>query len=238
MKETLLVVEDDSELNKLLVTTLERRGYKVLSATHGKEALQTAYQLHPDLIILDIMMPDIDGWQTCKRLREMSDVPIVMLTAKAEESDVIQGFSLGADDYVKKPFSLKELEMRIRAVLKRAQREKDEVTAVYEDETLRIDLERKHAFRRGEMLHLTPTEFRLLGSLVQRKGCVIPHRELLAEVWGEGYLDATACLSLYIRYLREKLEDDPGEPQYIRTKWGIGYWFEPMGNNHTRPAIQ
>jgi len=102
-EETLLVVEDDSELNKLLVTTLERRGYKVLSATHGKEALQTAYQLHPDLIILDVMMPDIDGWQTCKRLREMSDVPIVMLTAKAEESDVIQGFSLGADDYVKNP---------------------------------------------------------------------------------------------------------------------------------------
>jgi DNA-binding response OmpR family regulator len=229
MKKTLLIVEDDAELNKMIVAALQRRGFDVLSATHGRQALQTAYEAHPDLVILDVMMPEIDGFQVCQRLREMSDVPIVFLTAKAEEEDLVRGFSLGADDYVKKPFSLTELEMRIRAVLNRANHDKSETTKLYEDGILKIDLVRQHVFRRREMVHLTPTEFRLLSSLVRRQGSVVSHKELLGEVWGEGYLDATACLSLYIRYLREKIEEDPGDPQYIRTKWGIGYWFEPRG---------
>lgn len=229
MKKTLLIVEDDTELNKMIAAALQRRGFDVLSATHGRQALQIAYEAHPDLVILDVMMPEIDGFQVCQRLREMSDVPIVFLTAKAEEEDLVRGFSLGADDYVKKPFSLTELEMRIRAVLNRANHDKSETTKLYEDGLLKIDLIRQHVFRRREMVHLTPTEFRLLSSLVRRKGSVVSHKELLGEVWGEGYLDATACLSLYIRYLREKIEEDPGEPQYIRTKWGIGYWFEPRG---------
>lgn len=228
MKEMLLVVEDDLELNKMIAATLQRRGYDVLTATHGRQALQLAYESHPALVILDVMMPEIDGWQVCERLREMSNVPIVFLTAKAEEEDLVRGFSLGADDYVKKPFSLTELEMRIRAILTRAKHDQSEMTTFYDDGVLKIDLERHHVFRRGEMVHLTPTEFRLLGSLVRRKSSVVPHRELLGEVWGEGYLDATACLSLYIRYLREKVEDDPADPRYIRTKWGIGYWFEPL----------
>jgi two-component system KDP operon response regulator KdpE len=228
--ETVLVVEDDAALNEMIATSLQRKGYEVLSATHGREALKIAYEAHPDLIILDVMMPEIDGWQTCKRLREMSDVPIIMLTAKVGEEHVVKGFDLGADDYVKKPFSLKELEARIRAVLKRATREQSEASMLYDDGTLRIDLERQHVFRKGEMVHLTPTEFRLLSYLVRHQGSVIPHQELLTEVWGEGYLDATACLSLYIRYLREKLEEEPGKPEYIRTKWGIGYWFEPTDN--------
>lgn len=227
MNETLLIVEDDKALNEMISTSLERKGYTVLSATHGREALKMAYEAHPDLIILDIMMPEIDGWQTCKRLREMSNVPIIMLTAKVGEEHVIRGFNLGADDYVKKPFSLKELEARIRAVLKRAKHEYSDMSTLYDDGTLRIDLERQHVFRQDDMIHLTPTEFRLLSYLVRNRGSVIPHKKLLAEVWGEGYLDATACLSLYIRYLREKLENEPGNPQYIRTKWGIGYWFEP-----------
>jgi DNA-binding response OmpR family regulator len=231
VKETLLIVEDDLDLNKMIVTTLQRRGFNVLSATHGRQALQIAYEAHPNLVILDIMMPEIDGFQTCERLREMSDVPIVFLTAKAEEEDLVRGFLLGADDYVKKPFSLTELEMRIRAVLNRAKHDRSGTTTLYDDGRLRIDLERQHVFRRREMIHLTPTEFRLLGSLVRRQGCVVPHRELLGEVWGEGYLEATACLSLYIRYLREKLEEDPRDPQYIRTKWGIGYWFEPLAGS-------
>jgi DNA-binding response OmpR family regulator len=231
MKKTLLIVEDDLELNRMIVATLQRRGFNVLSATNGRQALQIAYEAHPDLVILDVMMPEIDGFQICQRLREMSDVPVVFLTAKAEEEDLVRGFLLGADDYVKKPFSLTELEMRIRAVLSRANHDKSAMTKLYDDGVLKIDLERQHVFRHREMVHLTPTEFRLLGSLVRRQGSVVVHRELLGEVWGEGYLDATACLSLYIRYLREKIEEDPGNPQYIRTKWGIGYWFEPMGGS-------
>jgi two-component system KDP operon response regulator KdpE len=228
MKKTLLIVEDDLDLNKMIGLTLQRRGFDVLSASCGRQALQIAYEAHPDLVVLDVMMPEMDGFQICERLREMSDVPIVFLTARAEEEDLVHGFLLGADDYVKKPFSLTELEMRIRAVLSRASHEKSAVTKLYNDGVLKIDLERQHVFRHRKMVHLTPTEFRLLGSLVRRQGSVVAHKDLLGEVWGEGYLDATACLSLYIRYLREKIEEDPGDPQYIRTKWGMGYWFEPM----------
>jgi two-component system KDP operon response regulator KdpE len=229
MRETLLLAEDDLELNRMVVTALQRRGFEVLSATHGRQALQIAYQAHPDLIILDVMMPDMDGFATCQRLRQMSDVPVVFLTAKTDEQDLVRGFLLGGDDYVRKPFSLTELELRIRAVLHRAHQDPPAMTTLYDDGVLRIDLERQHVFRHGDMVRLAPTEFRLLGSLLRRLGCVISHRQLLGEVWGEGYLDATGCLSLYIRYLREKLEENPTAPQYIRTKWGVGYWFEPMG---------
>ena len=226
-KKSILVVEDDAALNHLIAVSLRHEGFDVFSATHGHEALKLAYEVHPDLVILDIMMPEIDGWQTCKRLREMSDVPIIMLTAKVAEEDVIHGFGLGADDYIRKPFSLKELEMRVRAILRRAESEPTETPLVYRDDTLRIDLERQHVFRNGEVVRLTPTEFRLLSCLVQNQGYVVPHKKLLSEVWGPSYVDATASLSLYIRYLRQKLEVDPTDPSYIRTRWGVGYWFAP-----------
>jgi two-component system KDP operon response regulator KdpE len=228
MPKKILVVDDDVELNKMLHLTLQRKGFEVQSVTSGPDALRAAYEYHPDIIILDIMMPDMDGWQVCERLREISDVPIIMLTAKVEEDSVVQGFLLGADDYVKKPFSVKELELRIRAVLKRAQMKEHRASPMlYEDEQLRIDLEQRKVFRDGRMIHLTPTEFKLLSYLVRHKGEVIVHEELLKEVWGPAYTDATSSLSLYIRYLREKLEREPGDPRYIRTEWGVGYWFAP-----------
>lgn len=230
MKEKILIIDDETTLSEMLALKLEPKGYEVLSARHGGEGLKMAYEKHPDLIILDVMMPEMDGWETCRRLRELSNVPILMLTAKVDEADVIRGFRLGADDYVKKPFSLQELEERIRAILKRANGNEREMNTVYDDGTLKIDLERQQVFREGQMIHLTSTEFRLLSCLVKHKGFTVPHEELLTEVWGPAYLDATACLSLYIRYLREKLEANPGEPQYIRTKWGAGYWFAPAQN--------
>jgi two-component system KDP operon response regulator KdpE len=228
MPKKILVIDDDVELNKMLHLTLQRKGFDVKSVTSGPDAMRAAYEYHPDIIILDIMMPDMDGWQVCERLREISDVPIIMLTAKVEEDSVVQGFLLGADDYVKKPFSVKELELRIRAVLKRAQMKKRLASPMlYEDQQLRIDLEQRKVFRDGRMIHLTPTEFKLLSYLVRHKGEVVVHEELLKEVWGPAYTDATSSLSLYIRYLREKLERDPGDPRYIRTEWGVGYWFAP-----------
>jgi two-component system KDP operon response regulator KdpE len=172
------------------------------------------------------MMPEMDGWQTCQRLREISKVPIIILTAKVEEDDVIRGFLLGADDYVKKPFALKELEMRVLALLRRAGTEKRMPDVFYDDGTLRIGLEQQQVFRQGQVVHLTSTEFRLLSYLVRHPNRIVPHQELIAEIWGPTYNDAKDSLSLYIHYLREKLEE-PGAHQYIRTKWGTGYWFEP-----------
>jgi two-component system KDP operon response regulator KdpE len=210
----------------MLAIRLESKGYQVASANTGKDGLKLACGSHFDLIILDIMMPDLDGYAICGRLREISEVPILMLSARSQREDLVQGFETGADDYLRKPFDFQELELRVRAILKRA-RTHPECLGVYEDGILRIDLERGHVFRCGQMVHLTPTEFRLLSYLVQNRGRVIRHTELLQEVWGEAYQDATASLSLYIRYLREKLEDDPAEPRYLRNKWGTGYWFSP-----------
>lgn len=227
MKEKILVIDDETTLAEMLTIKLEPKGYQILSAPNGAEGLKLAYESHPDLVLLDIMMPEMDGWETCRRLRELSDVPVIMLTAKVNEEDLIRGFRLGADDYVKKPFSIKELEERIRAVLRRSISNDKELNAIYDDGNLKIDLERQQVFKQGQLVHLTSTEYRLLSCLFKHKGITVPHEELLTEVWGPAYLDATACLSLYIRYLREKLEENPSEPQYIRTKWGSGYWFSP-----------
>jgi len=227
MQERILVIDDEEALNELVVRCLESSGFQVLSATCARDGLKMAYETHPDLIILDIMMPEIDGWQTCKWLREVSDVPIIMLTAKVREQDVVRGFQLGADDYVKKPFSLRELEMRVRAVLKRAQTRGWESNVLYDDGTLRINLEQQQVFREGQAVPLTLTEFRLLSYLVSRKARVVPYKELLTEVWGPAYHDATGCLYLYIHYLRGKLEENPREPRYIRTERGVGYCFAP-----------
>lgn len=228
MKEKILVIDDDPALTEMIGARLEGRGYEVLLAGQAKDGLRLAYEKHPDLIILDIMMPDMDGWETCRRLRDLSDVPIVMLTAKVDEDDVVRGFRLGADDYVKKPFSIQELEERIRAILKRSATSERSTDVSYDDGALRIDLARQQVFRQGSPVHLTSTEMRLLESLVRRMGVTVSHEELLNEVWGPAYSDATAYLSLYIRYLREKLEEDPSDPHYIRTTWGSGYWFSPV----------
>jgi two-component system KDP operon response regulator KdpE len=234
MQKRILIIDDDQEFNHLLTQHLEAKGFEVCSATSAQEGLKAAYLTHPDLVILDIMMPEMDGWQACKRLREVSDVPIIMLTAKIEDDDVVQGFLLGADDYIRKPFSVRELEVRIHAVLRRSQ-EADWVSVTpykaaippYDDGTLRIEIDRQRVLRNGRVVRLTPTEFRLLSYLVRHRERVVTHEELLADVWGSAYLDATDCLSIYIHYLREKLEENPREPAYIRTKWGVGYWFAP-----------
>lgn len=224
MKPKILVIDDDETLTEVLELNLRAKGYQVMTANTGLDGIKLAYETHPDLIVLDVMMPEMDGYDTCKRLREMSDVPILFLTAKGLEQDLIKGFEVGGDDYVRKPFSLREVEARVPALLKRRVN-RDKSDNHYDDGRLRIDLETQHVYRDGEMVHLTPTEFRLLRALVKNMGAVVTHEELLREAWGEGYTDATASLSLYIRYLREKIEDNPGDPNYILTKWGIGYWF-------------
>jgi two-component system KDP operon response regulator KdpE len=232
----LLIIEDDIALGEALKISLELHTYETLWATNGPDGLQLAAEWLPDLIILDVMMPGMDGWQVCQRLRETVDTPVVMLTAKALSSDVVHGLGLGADDYVKKPFDLDELTSRIEAVLRRSRRAAAGAGEQYRDETLFIDLRRRVVLRHGHPVHLTPTEFKLLARLVRGQGRPVPHAELLTAVWGPSYAyDETANLAVYIRYLREKLEATPSEPQYICTERGVGYRFGGVGGP-SKPA--
>lgn len=222
----ILIVDDDAALVKVLRLSLEREGFDVITALGGAEALRKAYESRPDLVILDIMMPHMDGWTTCQRLREIADMPIIMLTAKGGEADVVHGLDLGADDYITKPCSSEELKARIRALLRRTQSaEQRSWQLTFDDGWLRIDLSRQQVAVDGKAVDLTPTEFRLLSCLVQRNGQVVPHQELLTEVWGPEYSDQVSYLSVYIRYLRQKIERNPSQPTYILTKWGMGYRF-------------
>lgn len=226
-KGRILVIDDDPTLNSLIRQSFHAKGFEVITALNGMEGLKLAYRSHPDVILLDIMMPDLDGYETCRRLREISEVPVLMLTARTSEEDMLNGFEAGADDYIKKPFSLRELEARINAVMKRSSNG-DNGDIAYDDGTLRVDLQRQHVYRDNQRVHVTPTEFRLLSCLLRHRGRVVSHEDLLREVWGDGYLDAIPSLSIYIRYLREKIEENPSEPHYIMTKWGVGYWFSPV----------
>ena len=225
MSKKILVIDDDVVLLKILTERLTPQGFEVVTASNGREGLRLAYNNNPDLVIVDIMMPDLDGFAICERLREMSDVPVLVLSAVVSEEKVVRCFQKGADDFIQKPFRMKDLEARILTHLKRSSSNGWE-KSIYDDGMLSIDLVRKHVYRKGMIVHLTPTEYRLLASLVQHRGNVVSHNELLTEVWGPPYKSATVLLSVYINYLRKKLENDPKKPDYIHTKWGIGYWFD------------
>jgi DNA-binding response OmpR family regulator len=230
MDKKVLVIDDDSGLLTLLRLGLEREGFTVVTAESGKEGLRRAYETRPDVIVLDVMMPEMDGWLTCQRLRSICDTPIIMLTARTGQADVLKGLSLGADDYLTKPCSFDELKARIRTVLRRATTgSRDEWRAIYDDGTLCIDLKDGTVARRGEEIRLTPIESRLLMYLVSQKGRIVPHRELLISVWGPEYAEEVSYLSVYIRYLRRKIEDDASNPHYIRTRWRMGYYFAGDG---------
>ena len=226
MNETILVIDDDTGLLRLLQLGLEREGFSVITASGGKEGLRQAYQSRPDLVVLDVMMPDIDGWTTCQRLREMSDTPIIMLTARGGEKDVLRGLVLGADDYVAKPCNFDELKARIHALLRRAKTPANPAwRTAYDDGKLAVELSNGTVSLNGSTVHLTPTESRLLMCLMSQAGQVISHKELLTRVWGPEYSDEVGYLSVYVHYLREKIEADPANPQYVRTRWGMGYYF-------------
>jgi two-component system KDP operon response regulator KdpE len=225
-RETILIVDDDQDLARIVQLSLEREGYQTVIASSGLEGLQEAYRIQPDLVILDIMMPGMDGWEVCRRLGEISNVPILMLTAKGTEADIVKGLQIGADDYLTKPFSVAELIARIQALLRRAssqsQTDKPSVISIG---NLTIDLSRRLVMQNGELVDLTPTEFKLLECFVTHRDRVLPHQFLLREVWGPEYIDETSYLKLYVRYLRRKLEEDPANPQLIVTEWGVGYRF-------------
>jgi DNA-binding response OmpR family regulator len=229
MNPKVLVIDDNVEMLALLKLGLERGGFQVITAERGETALRLAYQAHPDAIVLDIMMPAMDGWMVCQRLRQVSDVPILMLTGRSSKADIIKGLSVGADDYLVKPCSLDELNLRLHTLLRRSMRSHPNPQAVYDDGHLHIDLHDATVVRDGEQVQLTPTESRLLTDLVRQRGKIVPRERLLHNVWGPGYGSGQNCLSVYIRYLRQKLEDDPHRPRYIRTCRKVGYYFAANG---------
>jgi DNA-binding response OmpR family regulator len=230
-KAKLLLVDDDVTLIKALEIYLVRAGYTVTMANNGAEGLKQLYAQRPDLVILDVMMPQMDGWETCQRIREMSTVPVIMLTARGQESDRVMGLKMGADDYVAKPFSLKELEARIEAILRRTQAapEKAKPRVVYVTNDLIVDAERWEVRKNGEHVEMTSTELRLLFYLVENAGRVLSHRQLLENVWGPEYADNVEYTKLFIWRLRQKIENDPTHPKYILTERGVGYRMASAG---------
>lgn len=233
MKKQILVVDDEPRMRRFVRMNLDLEGYDVLEADNGLVALEKVRDDMPDLVLLDVAMPEMDGFETLERIREVSSVPVIMLTVKNDEADRIRGLDLGADDYVTKPFSPRELLSRIRAVLRRVEPAKGSVEEpLVIDEDLQIDFPRRTVIARGEAIKLRPTEYRLLLHLVENAGWIVPQETLLSKVWGPEYRDDNQLLRLYITYLRKKIEPDPASPRYILTERGVGYQFM----NYKKPA--
>ena len=230
MNKKVLVIDDDAELRRLVEMILKPLELKIHLAYSGEDGLKQAYTIHPDLVILDINMPGMDGFEVCLRLREFSSFPILMLTARNHENDMLHGFNVGADDYLKKPFSKDELQARVGALLRRSNNQDSAETSyitAYTDPVLEIDLSSKTVKLLGNVVEFSPKEYDLLACLVREQGKILSHRELVREAWGELYISTPSESSLYIYYLRKKLKDGQYGHQYIRTLWGRGYWFEP-----------
>jgi DNA-binding response OmpR family regulator len=225
MSETILLIDDDPTLLELLAEHVRMAGYQVLTANRGEEGVALAFEKEVDLVVLDVMMPGMDGWEVCRRLREGSNVPILMLTAKGEEIDKLRGFHLGVDDYVSKPFSFAEVVARIRAVLARVQRNVGKVRHLTSGD-LTIEFDQHKVTVGGNVVELSPTEFRLLETLARQAHRTLPTEQLVIQVWGETYAGEVEHVKRYIWALRKKIERDPGDPRHILTERGFGYRVE------------
>lgn len=232
MTKKILVVDDEPAQLRLVNQVLSHHGYKVLQANNGQESLRIVFEEKPDLVLLDVMMPGIDGWQTCSCLREITDIPIIMLTGKRNsEDDVVRGLECGADEYLSKPVGNRELLARVRSALRRAEQpsylEKKE-KIIFSDDYLSIDVDERKVEVNGEKLKLTPREFRLLALLIENAGRVMTHQQVLENVWGWEYLDDVDYVRIYISHVRQKIEPDPSQPRYILTEPGVGYSFRKI----------
>ena len=229
----ILVVDDEPDLVHAVRLYLEMEGYLVFAASNGYEAMEKVREKLPDLVVLDVMMPEMDGFETLERIRDVHNVPVIMLTVRGEEADKVRGLQLGADDYVTKPFSQRELLSRIQAVLRRAEMPQlVPKTQVKVDDDLSVDFARNEVIAGGEKVTLTPTEHRLLYHLISNPGRVLTYETLLAKVWGYEYREEAHYVRLYVNYLRQKIEPDPGNPKYILTERGLGYRFVDFREKH------
>ena len=236
----ILVVDDERRMARFIRLNLEHDGFRVTEAYDGTQAMDRLRTSLPDLVLLDVMLPDFDGFEVLKMIRSLSQVPVIMVTAKSEEEERIRGLELGADDYVTKPFSPRELVSRVRAVLRRTEMTSESTHGLIEvDQHLKLDFDRHEVWLDGRLVNLRPTEYRLLYYLVQNAGWVVSHDQILTNVWGYEYRDQPHYVRLYINYLRQKLESDPANPNYILTERGLGYRFidfrrgDPPSANHS-----
>lgn len=229
-KKTILVVEDEKAIADILKFNLEREGYLTLAAYDGNDGLRLAQESAPDLILLDVMLPGIDGFEVCKRVRENADTPIIMLTAREEETDKVMGLELGADDYITKPFSMRELMARVKANMRRTlSGEEREKQPAQQGGGLRISQENGMVYKNGRPLELSAREFDILCFLSATPGKVFSREELMEKVWGYEYYGDLRAVDVAIRRLREKVEDQPASPRYVMTKRGMGYYFADEG---------
>lgn len=227
MSAKVLIVDDEAAIREALGRKLRREGFTVSLAGDGLEGLRTFHDERPDLVILDIIMPEMNGLVVCQRIREVAETPIMMLSAQAiTERDIVEGLNAGADEYMVKPVRLNEFLARVRALLRRSQTDTPESDPGYDDGYLNVDLQRRHVYVKEEKIHLTPTEFKLLVVLLENAGRVVPQRELLEKVWGPEYVDDVYYPRVYVSQLRHKIEPDPGNPSYILTEHRVGYRFE------------
>ncbi|MBL8144893.1 MAG: response regulator transcription factor [Anaerolineae bacterium] len=234
----ILVVDDEPRMINFIRMNLELEGHQVIEAHNGLEALDQIRTKLPDIVLLDVMMPELDGFETLRMLREFSAIPVIMLTAKGDENDRVYGLELGADDYVSKPFGPRELSSRIRAVLRRSDRPSasPDQAILRIDGRLSVDFNRHEVIVKGERIKLRPTEYLLLYHLIENAGWTVPHDQLLAKVWGYEYRDEAHYVRLYVNYLREKIEEDPSNPHYILTERGVGYRFLDFRREANQPT--
>ena len=225
MADKILIIDDEKPAVEVMAQLLAKRGFEVYTADCAQSGLRKAYHHQPDLVLLDVILPDMDGWEICRRLRELSDMPIIFVSAKNDKNDIIKGLEIGADDYVAKPFDDDELVARIKARLRRSPRTSLSEELVFNHGDFRINFMNREVWIRNGLKHLTPKEFNLLAVLVRNAGRVVSRSELVTEAWGEEYSDAIDSLKLYIHYLRQKLETNPQQPEYILTSRGVGYRF-------------
>ncbi len=221
----ILVVDDEELLVKGIRFNLQNEGYTVITGSNGLEAIEAARNEKPNLIVLDVMMPEMDGMTACSLIREFSNVPIILLTAKSEDMDKLMGFDNGADDYLTKPFNILELKARIRALLRRAGTETATTSSALTIGNITIDPDSRNAYKSGVLVELTAKEFDVIDFLMRNANRVYSREALLDSVWADEYRSDIRTLDVHIRRLREKLEDNPADPQYIMTKWGVGYYF-------------
>ncbi len=224
-RKTILVVDDEPRMIGFIRMNLELEDHQVIEAHSGLEALDALRTQLPDLVLLDVMMPDLDGFETLRMLREFSDIPVIMLTAKGEENDKVLGLELGADDYIIKPFGPRELSSRIKAIFRRLEKPSTEEAILRVDDRLSVDFNQRQVIVDGAAVKLRPTEYRLLYHLIRNAGWTVPHDQILQKVWGYEYRDEAHYVRLYVNYLREKIEEDPSNPRYIITERGVGYRF-------------
>ncbi len=224
--DSILLVDDDLNLTSLLGEYLSSQGYQVRSASNGSEGLRCLFRQPPDLVILDVTMTGKDGWETLARIREVSDLPVIMLTARGEEADILRGFSLGADDYVTKPFSFAQLAARVHAVLERVKGAPSSRLRQLQGGDLRVNLDTRKVYRGENLITLTPTEYKLLVALMKQAGATISPEDLVRAVWGPQYANEIGHVRRYIWHLRRKIEPDPENPIYIHNDRGYGYRFQ------------